>query len=86
MRASQINKDFTKERMQGACMIANYVGSISKGSVDSVAAMQECIDYANNHDFELEEVDGEWLISSEKYRDDAIKFAKKIIKKYDEGI
>ncbi len=76
--------DFEKERKQFATMIAVYVGEMSAGHNlynDSIALMQEIIDFADFHDFDIIEEDGRYVINPDTERDVAWKFASEMVEK-----
>ena len=67
--------DYAEERKQFACLIAYELGA--RSGTDSLYAMAKCIEYANNHKFELEK-DSNGLIDTERARISAAEYAQKI--------
>ena len=88
MKASELKIDLSKERIDFAVMIGIYVGNLAAEfdfrdctmdrDYDSFNVIQECIDIANNHDYEME-FDDEWLIDTETERENAWNYAKQIV-------
>ena len=67
--------DYAEERKQFACLIAYELGAMN--DTDSLYAMAKCVEYANNHEFELEK-NSNGLIDTERARLSAAEYAKKI--------
>lgn len=83
MKASELkNCDLTKERQMFACLIEFYIGVLSEGWLDSLSIINECINIANNYDFEMEcGKDVEYVIVTEIARNAAEKFAAEIVER-----
>jgi len=83
-----IDYKFTEERKDFAVMIGIYVGNLAaqidlsdcpmNRDYDSLEVIYKCIEIANNHDFEMGYYD-EWLIETGVERDNAFKYAEKIV-------
>lgn len=79
-----MKNNLENERKQFAALIALYVGEKSAGLGlynDSFAIMKEITDFANTHDFDMIEEDGEYVIDAEIERDTAYKVASEIVEK-----
>lgn len=72
--------NFENERKQFACMIAYELGAMNE--TDSIYAMAKCVEYAQRHEFELEENSKEVLIDTESARLKACEYAKLIAEEY----
>ncbi len=94
-QASELKIPLTRERKDYAVMIALYFGNMSAQiqsavcDYDSFDVINMCTRLADGYDFVMckEENDNEdeWLIDTERAREDAFKFAKGMIKLVTKG-
>ena len=66
--------NFERERQQLACFATYYVGVLAAGRDVSVP-VSECIEWANQYDFEVNEVDGAYVVDMEAAKEDAKAFS-----------
>lgn len=80
MKQSELKSEtIEKERPVFAAMIAFYIGSKTKGGLDSIFILDRCCKIAGGYDFNLVSSDAGWVIDTEKAREDAERFAKDLI-------
>lgn len=78
-------KIFLNERVQLGAMAALYIGGKTHGTLDGLDVIDKCLDFAWAYEFELVKQDDEWLINTEKAREDAYEFASYVVDEYDEA-